>query len=148
MPRSWPTWAMSFSLLAALAAEPARARSDDARSGDLRICADQTESAATQRIAACTALLKMRGVSGEPAGIAYAMRGLAYLDRGDIPKGISDLDKAIGLAPDFAPAYQNRGNAWYARGNFGRAISDYDKAIELDPRDASVYANRATVRRD
>jgi hypothetical protein len=90
---------MSFGLLAALAAGPALARSNDVRS-----CADQTESAATQRIAACTALLKSRGVSGKPAGVAYAMRGLAYLDRGDIPNGISDLDKAIDLAPDFEPA--------------------------------------------
>jgi tetratricopeptide (TPR) repeat protein len=143
MPRPWPRWAISLGLLAAFAAGPAAARS-----GDVRACADQTESAAAERIAACTTLLKSRGISGKPAGVAYALRGLAYLDRGDIPNGISDLDKAIGLAPDFAPAYQNRGNAWYARGNFGRAIADYDKAIELDASNASAYANRATVRRD
>ena len=142
MPRPWPRWAMSVGLLAAaMAAGPARAQNS------VRWCADQTESAANERIAACSALLKTR-ISGKPMGVAYALRGLAYLDRGDIPNAIGDLDKAVNLAPDFAPAYQNRGNAWYGRGNFGRAISDYDMAIKLDPSAASAYANRATVRRD
>src|SRR5690242_751791 len=142
MPGPWPRWAMSFGLLvAAMAAGPAAAQNS------VRWCADQTESAASERIAACSTLLKSR-ISGKPAGVAYALRGLAYLDRGDIPNGIADLDKAVQFAPDFAPAYQNRGNAWYARGNFGRAIADYDMAIKLDPNTASAYANRATVRRD
>ena len=81
-------------------------------------------------------------------GVAYALRGLAYLDRGDIAHAIADLNQAVALAPDFAPAYQNRGNAWYARGNFGQAIADYDETIKLDPNSPSPYVNRATVRRD
>ena len=72
-----------------------------AQSDAVRGCADQTEAAATPRIAACSALLKPR-LAGKPAGVAYALRGLAYLDRGDIPNAIADLDKAIALAPDFA----------------------------------------------
>src|SRR6188472_2550436 len=117
-----------------------------AQSGSARACADQTESRHAERIEACKALIPR--LSGKPAGVAYALRGLAYLDRGDIPNAIADLDRGIALAPDFAPAYHNRGNAWYARGNFGRAIEDYDKAIKLEPDVASAYTNRATVRRD
>ena len=78
-------------------------------------------------------ILKSGRLHGEAAGVAYALRGLAYLDRGDIPHAIADLNQAITLAPDFVPAYQNRGNAWYARGNYGEAIADYDAAIRLDP---------------
>ena len=115
---------------------------------DLRICATQTESLADQRIAACTTLLKSGRLRGKPLGIAYELRGLAYLDRGDIPHAIGDLNNAIQLAPDFAPAYQNRGNAWYARGNYGQALADYDATIKLDPNSPSPYVNRATVRRD
>ena len=76
------------------------------------------------------------------------LRGLAHLDRGDIPHAIGDLNHAVDLAPDFAPAYQNRGNAWFARGSYGQALADYDKTIELDPNSASPYVNRAAVRRD
>ena len=115
---------------------------------DIRTCSMQTEDAADQRIAACSAMINSGHLRGEPAGVAYSLRGLAFLDRGDIPHAISDFDQAVALAPDFAPAYQNRGNAWYARGNYGRAIADYDETIKLDPNSASPYVNRATVRRD
>lgn len=118
------------------------------RRDDAERCATQTETIAAARIAACGRLLSSRRLRGKPLGVAYAMRGLAYLDRGDIPHAIGDLNRAIELAPDFAPAYQNRGNAWYARGSYGQALADYDKTIGLDPDRPSPYVNRATVRRD
>src|SRR5450759_4062703 len=93
-------------------------------------------------------MLSAGRLQGKAEGVAYALRGLAYLDRGDIAHAIADLNQAISLAPDFAPAYQNRGNAWYARGNYGQALADYDTAIKLDPNSPSPYVNRATVRRD
>ncbi len=105
---------------------------------DLRLCATQTEDLADERIAACTAMLNSGRLRGKPAGVAYALRGLAFLDRGDIAHAIADLNQAVALAPDFAPAYQNRGNAWYARGNYGQAIADYDdrpsSSIPIRPR--------------
>ena len=112
------------------------------------MCATQTEDLADQRIAACTTVLKWGRLHGKPQGVAYALRGLAYLDRGDIAHAIGDLNQAITLAPDFAPAYQNRGNAWYARGNYGQAMADYDETIKLDASSASPFVNRATLRRD
>src|SRR5450631_4847625 len=115
---------------------------------DVRTCSTQTEDLADQRITACTAMLNSGRLSGKPAGVAYALRGLAYLDRGDIAHAIADLNQATALAPDFAPAYQNRGNAWYARGNYGQAMADYDTAIKLDPNSPSPYVSRAAVRRD
>src|SRR5579872_6922633 len=115
---------------------------------DARMCSAQTEDLAEQRIAACSAMLNSKRLTGKPEGVAYAMRGLAFLDRGDIPHAIADFNRAVALAPDFAPAYQNRGNAWYARGNYGEALADYDKTISLDPSSPSPYVNRATVRRD
>ena len=110
--------------------------------------ARRRQDLADERIAACTVMSIPATCAAKPSGVAYALRGLAYLDRGDIPHAIADLDQAVALAPDFAPAYQNRGNAWYARGNYGQAIADYDETIKLDPNSASPYVNRATVRRD
>src|SRR3954463_12399445 len=117
-------------------------------SREARACATQSQDLADQRIAACTNLLRTGRLRGEPQGVAYAMRGLAYLDRNDVAHAIGDLNQAVALAPEFAPAYQNRGNAWYARGNYGQAMSDYDTTIRLDPNTASPYVSRATLRRD
>ena len=134
--------------LAAMAAALSFAGAAQAQSRDARMCATQTESLADKRIAACSGMLGSGRLHGKQEGVAYELRGLAYLDRGDIAHAIADLNQAITLAPDFAPAYQNRGNAWYARGNYGQAIADYDTAIKLDPNSPSPYVNRATVRRD
>jgi hypothetical protein len=71
---------------------------------DAEMCATQTVDLAASRITACTNVLKSGRLRGEPLGIAFALRGLAYRDRGDIPHAIGDLDQAIKLAPDFAPA--------------------------------------------
>ena len=134
--------------LAAIAAALPFGAAAQAQSREAQLCATQSESQADQRIAACTSMLNSGRLHGKQEGIAYELRGLAYLDRGDIAHAIADLNQAITLAPDFAPAYQNRGNAWYARGNYGQAIADYDTAIKLDPKAPAPYVNRATVRRD
>jgi len=149
MGKAATAWMLRTAGIAAIAlacAQPAQAA--PAHTRDLQECATQTQSLADQRIAACTKLLQSGRLKGKPLGVTYGLRGLAYLDRGDVPHAIGDLNNAIQLAPDFAPAYQNRGNAWYARGNFGQALADYDATIKLDPESASPYINRATVRRD
>jgi tetratricopeptide (TPR) repeat protein len=118
------------------------------KGSDARVCANQEKDLAVYRIQSCGAIIASGKLKGEALGVAYELRGLAHLDRDDVPHAIGDLNRAIELAPEFAPAYQNRGNAWYARGNFGQALADYDKAIALDPNSASPYINRAAVRRD
>src|SRR6202142_583674 len=148
MRRSQPARLLGAVSLAAIAAALSFPGAAQAESGEARLCATQTESLADQRIAACSGMLNAGQLHGKAEGVAYELRGLAYLDRGDIAHAIADLNQAIALAPDFAPAYQNRGNAWYARGNFGQALADYDTAIKLDPNSPSPYINRATVRRD
>src|ERR1035438_9133388 len=145
---AWPYWAMQAVGLAVIAIGCAWPNPAHAQIRDARTCATPVESLATERIAACGRLLQSNRLRGKPAGVAYGLRGLAFLDRGDIPHAIADLNRAVELAPDFAPAYQNRGNAWYARGNYGQAIADYDATISLDPNSPSPYVNRATVRRD
>src|SRR5579862_6350147 len=82
----------SFALLAL--GQPASAQQRDAR-----MCATQDVNLASQRIDACSAILKSGRLHGEPAGVAYALRGLAFLDRGDTPHAIADLNQAIALAP-------------------------------------------------
>jgi tetratricopeptide (TPR) repeat protein len=144
-----PSWLFRAALLAGIlltAAWPSGAQAQ--LRGAAITCSNQSAKLADKRISACTHLLNSGRLSGKPLGVAYALRGLAYLDRGDIPAAIVDLNRAVENAPDFAPAYQNRGNARYALGNNRDALADYDRTIKLDPDVASAYVNRAWVRRD
>jgi tetratricopeptide (TPR) repeat protein len=143
-------WLFRAALLAGLlltGAWPSAAQVSHLRSA-ARSCANQSAKLADQRIDACTQILSAGRLSGKPLGVAYALRGLAHLDRGDVAAAIIDLDRAVQNAPDFAPAFQNRGNARYAQGDSSGALADYDRAIKLDPGVASAYVNRAWLHSD
>ena len=145
---TWPSRLSQGVVLAGIALAIVWSTDAQAQVREARMCTTQTETLSNERIAACTRIMNTSRLQGKPLGVAYGLRGLAFLDRGDIPHAIADLNRAVELAPDFAPAYQNRGNAWYARGNYGQALADYDKTIALDPNSPSPYVNRAAVRRD
>ena len=141
-------WLIAALSLSALAAATIALSGAQAQSPAARICNLQTEKLAAERIAACTRLLEGGRLHGKDAGVVYAQRGAAYLDRSNIANAIADLNLAVTLAPDFAAAYRNRGNALYARGSYAKAAADYDAAIKLDPQSAAAYVSRASVRRD
>src|SRR5690242_11184534 len=92
-------WLMRGAAVAAAAfAACASPAASAVQTRDLRDCATQTQSLADQRIAACTKLLQSGRLKGKPLGVTYGLRGLAYLDRGDVPHAIGDLNNAIQLA--------------------------------------------------
>jgi tetratricopeptide (TPR) repeat protein len=57
----------------------------------------------------------------------------------------SDVNKAIRLLPEFAPAWYNRGNLNVISGRMPDAYDDYTRAIELSPSFAEAYFNRGLV---
>lgn len=76
---------------------------------------------------------------------AYNNRGLAYCDKEEYDKAITDYTKAIELNPKLANAYNNRGLVYFIRVEYDRAIGDYNEAIELDPKLAEAYRNRGNA---
>src|SRR5664280_1995116 len=119
-----------------------------AESREARTCATQTESLADQRIAACAGMLSAGRLQGKAEGVAYALRGLAYLDRGDIAHATAVRNHAISLASDFAPAYQNRAHACSAPSSSAESLADYERRIwELLP-SPSPCLNATRVGRD
>ena len=59
---------------------------------------------------------------------------------------LSDLDRALHLAPENAYLYYNRATLYAQRKDYQRAIADYTRALELDPRLAEAWYNRGLCR--
>ncbi|HTP07332.1 MAG TPA: tetratricopeptide repeat protein, partial [Anaerolineae bacterium] len=72
----------------------------------------------------------------------YNNRGLAYLNKGNYDRALTDLNEAIALNPQLAEAYKNRGDIYGQKGDYDRAIIDLDKAIALNPQSAEAYTDR------
>jgi tetratricopeptide (TPR) repeat protein len=76
---------------------------------------------------------------------AWHNLGLVRLGAGDA-QGIADLDRAVAIAPDFAPAFNSRGAARQSLGDLPGARADLDRAIALTPTWPDPYNNRGNVR--
>jgi tetratricopeptide (TPR) repeat protein len=86
-------------------------------------------------------------------GAAFATRGVAKADSGDIQGAMDDLrsavknyDQAILISPTYPLAYYNRCDARLKLGDFKGAMGDCDQAIRLSPKFARAYNNRAIAR--
>lgn len=55
---------------------------------------------------------------------------------------LSDLNKVIDLAPDFAYSYYNRGNVLSQLKDYRAAIASYDEALAIEANLAEAYYNR------
>jgi len=60
-------------------------------------------------------------------------------------EGISELEKAVAIMPNFASAYTQMGVAYYRMKNYQKAIENYEKASKLRPMDAITLNNVGTV---
>lgn len=109
-----------------------------------------------------------------PRSIDFIGRALDFITVKNYASAINDLDRAISLTPDFAPAYMLRAQARYrlfdASGNISDVpegvdggkidavtregldrktlddiISDYDRVIELTPGNPFAYYNKAVA---
>jgi tetratricopeptide (TPR) repeat protein len=65
---------------------------------------------------------------------AYYERGLAYYERGEMGRALSDFTKVIELSPDlWGHAYSMRANVHRKTGDADLAIADLRKALEFAP---------------
>ena len=76
------------------------------------------------------------------AQTAFHDRGVAYRNKGDVDRGIVDLNEAIRRDPNSARAFANRGDAYRLKGDRDRALSDLNEALRLDPKYVTALASR------
>jgi tetratricopeptide (TPR) repeat protein len=81
-------------------------------------------------------------IRSHPDSWAYTSRGIAWQEKNEYDKAISDFSEAIRLDPQHAAAYNGRGIAWAGKKEYDKAINDYSEAIHLNPQDAVPYNNR------
>ncbi|MCL1973288.1 MAG: tetratricopeptide repeat protein, partial [Bacteroidetes bacterium] len=63
----------------------------------------------------------------------------------DYSAAINDMEKAAGMAPDFAYAHYNLGNLYCLSDRMPESIRAYTRAIELYPYLAEAYYNRGLI---
>jgi tetratricopeptide (TPR) repeat protein len=101
-----------------------------------------------QRIAVCNQYINTRSIIGERGkalSFGYFGRGLAYYEKGDFDRAISDFNDAIRADATYARVYFNRARAYSERGANDQAKSDYDEAIRLNPKYAVALNNRGNI---
>lgn len=95
-----------------------------------------------------TAALWLEALPDHVRARAYYNRGTALDNLGQHQRARKDFDRAIALAPDFAPAYNNRANVLRRMGEYEAAIADYDASIALgNPLPHLPHYGRAVARR-
>ncbi len=93
-----------------------------------------------------------QGMAGSGAGAPlqnaadYALRGEAFLSRGDPGGAIADLDEAIRLVPDRSAYFLARARAYVAKNELDAASADLDKSVGLDSNSVDALLLRASVR--
>ncbi len=75
----------------------------------------------------------------------YAALGVAFNDRGDFVKALSNFNRVIAIDPAYDHAYFNRGTFYERQGDLDRAIVDYNNAIKINAHDAQAYYNRGNI---
>jgi len=72
-------------------------------------------------------------------------RAISYVANGEIDRGLSDIIKAIKIAPDVARYRLLRGEIRQRRGDLERARQEFNRAIWLDSNDPAAWKMRAGV---
>ena len=81
----------------------------------------------------------------DDVALAYAGRGVAYVEQGNLDLAMKDYNKAIALDSSNAQAYYNRGIVLDQLGQVQRAIEDYSAAIRLNHSFPAAFSNRGML---
>jgi len=73
-----------------------------------------------------TTLLRLEG---RPTAYLLSARGLAYLERGELQRGLDDINQALGIDPEYAAGYDRRAYAYFLVGDYERSQQDLDEAL-------------------
>ena len=96
-------------------------------------------------IAACTRAIGSGKFKDRDLVQLYSARAAASVGKGDVDRGIADINEAIRLDPKYAYAYTVRAAIFAQKQDWDRALVDYDAAIRFDPKSVDAYTGRGVV---
>ena len=97
------------------------------------------------RITACSEIIVKGRETKSRRIAAYLNRSAAYRAKGDFDAALADLNKALQLDPNSAPALIERASIYQARDDFDRAIADYDRTLRFNQNLGEAYGGRASA---
>jgi protein O-mannosyl-transferase len=77
--------------------------------------------------------------------VAHEFLGSAYVSEGAVSEGAEELEKAIRLAPGYAPLHLDLGSALQQLGRLDEAAAEYREALALDPRSAQAHTELGLI---
>ena len=90
--------------------------------------------------------LYTKALASDPRDVyALQWRGLAWQNKKNYAKSLSDLSAAIRIDPADADSYAHRAFVYSAQGDYKSALADLGQAIGLQPDDGGRYEMRARI---
>ncbi len=86
-----------------------------------------------------------RAILIKPDNISYENRGIIYSLEGKTTQALEDLNKSIGMEPDYFPTYVKRAWVYQKLHIYREAMADLDHAIELAPYFTDAYIERGML---
>jgi tetratricopeptide (TPR) repeat protein len=111
---------------------------------DLETCRDR-QAEAKARADACENLISAGKTSGRDLGIAYYVRGSAFVSKRNYDKAIAAFDAAHTADQNVLDYINWRGIAYERKGDDDHAMADYNLALQMRPNYASALNNRGTI---
>ncbi len=83
--------------------------------------------------------------TGGREAIAYALRGISWILKGEYINSLKDFDEATRLEPQNSTYRTMHGKAQFYLRNFDAALSDFTEAIRLEPKNLVAYNDRGAA---
>ena len=80
-----------------------------------------------------------------PSALLYSNRGFVQLELKQYELALEDVETAIAIDPNYAPAWSNKGLILETMGKNEESLTAYDKATKLEPNNYNFWTNRAFV---
>jgi tetratricopeptide (TPR) repeat protein len=105
----------------------------------------RNSKSAPDGIAACTRILKRKGIDTKSRVMAYSLRARHYAVDGKYELALRDNIQAVQLNPSDPNGYASRCLTYVRKGEFDLGIADCSRAIELKPNYAYAFATRGAA---
>jgi tetratricopeptide (TPR) repeat protein len=108
-------------------------------------CFDASPRPPEMTIRFCTSAIESNRTTEVGRAAAFANRGHAHHEKGQLDRAIQDYTQSLRLGPDSGRIRVSRGVAYLKRGQDEQALEDFTEALRATPNDALAHYYRGVV---